>query len=139
MELSVFIDANVFIAVIAKGDTLHARAFRVLDVIKAEGLLPVTSNFVVSEVVTLISQRVGKESAISVAEALYRIDSPTVSIRVDEPIERKALEYLKAIPGKNVSFTDCTTLALMELFRIPYLATFDRHFKTFGRSFTILE
>jgi predicted nucleic acid-binding protein len=139
MENRVFIDSSFFIAVVNADDPLHARAVEIMRSAHDKGAIfsPVTSNFVVNEVITVLSQRTGKALALAFADFIYH-SSPMHIITIDRTIEAKAVEYLKNIASKNVSFCDCTILAILELFHIPFLATFDRDFQIRDASFEVL-
>ena len=58
MEHEVILDANVWIAFLRKNDTTHERARKVFGQIKGIVILP---EYVLLEVVTVLSQKVGKE------------------------------------------------------------------------------
>lgn len=126
----IFIDSNVFIALLNKDDALYTKAVRTLHTIKERGLLPVTSNFVVNEVITVLSLRINKKIAVMFADFVYGDESGLSVITVDRNIELKAVTYLKQFKSKNISFCDCTIFALLELLPIAYIATFDTDFKT---------
>ncbi|MEK7576828.1 MAG: PIN domain-containing protein [Patescibacteria group bacterium] len=129
MANRVFFDSSVFIGFLNKDDALHVPARTLVQAfLDANDYTSVTSNFVISETITVLSQRANKQLAIMFAELIYH--SPAIHIiTVDQRIEAKAVEYLKKLKSKNVSFCDCTILAIMDLFQIPYLATFDNDFK----------
>ena len=60
-------------------------------------------------------------------------------IRIDEKIENKAIDYLKKIKSKNISFCDCTILAILDLFEIKNIATFDKDFNIKDANFKIIN
>lgn len=134
----IFIDSNFFIALLSGGDSLNKRANELLGDLNARGFLPVTSNFVVSEVITVLSQRVDKQIAINFAQFVYHSSNLDI-ITVDHPTELKALDYLKNIVGKNISFCDCATIATMDLLKIKHLASFDNHFRIEGSNYKLWQ
>lgn len=126
----VFVDSNVFIGIFNEDDALHARALKIWDFLKKEDYKITVSNFVISEVITVLSQRVSKELALAFAHTMYFNERQEVEIIYSsETIELKALEYIQMISSKNVSFVDATIFAMSELYKIKKLASFDEIFQ----------
>ena len=71
-ENNIFIDANVFIALLNRQDGLHERASVLWSELENKRHNLVTSNFVISEVITVLSMRAGKQVALQFADAVYR-------------------------------------------------------------------
>ncbi len=134
----IFVDANVFIALLNERDALHRRAVEVVSAFRERDLLSVTSNFVISEVITVLSQRSGKRAALFFADSLYGEKAHIQVITVDPQVEMRALDYLRMVESKNVSFCDCVSLALMEVFGIKKIATFDRDFRIKNAPYEII-
>mgnify|MGYP001615974658 FL=1 len=134
----IFVDANVFIALLNERDALHRRAVEVVSAFRERDLLSVTSNFVISEVITVLSQRSGKRAGLFFADSLYGEKAHIQVITVDPQVEMRALDYLRMVESKNVSFCDCVSLALMEVFGIKKIATFDRDFRIKNAPYEII-
>lgn len=132
----IFFDSNFFIGLINESDPLHSQALAVIQKLQGSFFQAVVSNFIISEVVTVLSLRVDKNLALNFADSAYRSFNLEI-ITVNRSIELLAINYLRQIKSKNISFCDCTTLAIMEMFGISYLATFDKDFKGKG-NFEIL-
>lgn len=139
MKNSVFIDSNIFIAELNKDDSLHDRAKAILRNIEKQNLSAITSNFIVNEVITVLSQRVSKTTAITFANFIYDSDTAVDIMTISRNIEIKAIDYLKNLKSKNISFCDCATLAVLDLFTIDNLATFDKDFKLKDGNFRIMN
>src|SRR3989344_4264646 len=100
----VFVDSNIFIGVLNKRDALHEKALGVWETLKKEQCCLVVSNGIISEVITVLSQRAGKQKALDFAYSVYFDDKHEIEIvRLDEMIELKALEYIETISSKNIS------------------------------------
>lgn len=126
---NVFVDSNVFIGVLNTRDALHEKALGVWERLKKEQYHLVVSNGIISEVITVLSQRASKEKALDFAHSVYFDDKHEIEIvRLDEAIELKALEHIEVIPSKNISFIDATNIAIMELYGIRKIASFDKEF-----------
>lgn len=139
MKDAVFIDSNIFIAELNKDDSLHNRAKAVLRNIEKQNLSAITSNFIINEVITVLSQRVSKATAIAFANFIYDSDTAIDIMTINRNIEIKAIDYLKNLKSKNISFCDCATLAVLDLFAIDNLATFDKDFKLKDGNFMIMN
>ncbi len=123
----ILVDANVFIALLNKDDTLHARAITLWSDLKQENRALVTLNVVASEALTVLSQRGTKALALDLAEALYGGGENDIEmIYADRTLEERALEHFRGIRSKNSSFVDMIILAALEQYAIPGLASFDR-------------
>jgi len=86
-----------------------------------------TSDYVMDEAVTLMLRRTKRiELAINVGE--YVLRSPRIrKLRVSEDVFNAAWEKFKSL-RKPMSFTDCTSLALVEKGGIGRIASFDSGF-----------
>lgn len=127
MEHSVFIDSNIFIALLDESDSTHDKASKLVAELGTRAFNPVTSNFVVNETITVVSQRIGKSNAVRFADYLYFGDHNIKVITVDRDVEERALEVLKRTKSKNISFCDCTIYAIMNRYGMSALASFDKH------------
>ncbi|MEK7593136.1 MAG: hypothetical protein AAB464_00235 [Patescibacteria group bacterium] len=132
-------DSNIFIAGLNKDDSLHNRAKAVLRNIGKQNLLAITSNFIINEVITVLSQRVSKTTAITFANFIYDSDTAIDIMTINRNIEIKAIDYLKNLKSKNISFCDCATFAILNLFNIDNIATFDRDFRLKSGNFKIMN
>jgi predicted nucleic acid-binding protein len=92
-----------------------------------------TSDYILDEVVTLMLKRTKRlELAIEMGE--YILKSPRIrKLRVTEEIFDDAWKKFKSLKGKLMSFTDCTSLVLMEKRGIEYIASFDSGFDGLAR------
>ena len=135
----VFVDSNIFIGVLNKRDALHEKALGVWETLKKEQCCLVVSNGIVSEVITVLSQRAGKEKALDFAYSIYFDDKHKIEmVRLDKTIELKALRHMEMTASKNMSFIDATNIAIMELHGIKRIASFDKEFRN-HKSFEILS
>jgi hypothetical protein len=127
--LSVFIDTGIFVAAINVADKNHGRAKGLMvRAMKGEFGTVYTSDYVIDEAITATLARTKKfEAAVEVGE--YILTSPRIEkLRVTEEIFNAAWERFKALRARPMSFTDCTSLALVEKNGIGNLASFDSGF-----------
>ncbi|NOZ58518.1 MAG: type II toxin-antitoxin system VapC family toxin [Euryarchaeota archaeon] len=127
--MSAFIDTSAIVAYYNSRDQHHAQAVEVLS--KAAGgeygrLF--ISDYVFDEAVTVTLVRTKDlELAVRLGEVL--LNSEVEVLRVDEDAFDLAWRIFREV---GLSFTDCTILALMRLYGIPTLITFDRGFAGMG-------
>ncbi|MFH1821948.1 MAG: type II toxin-antitoxin system VapC family toxin [Methanobacteriota archaeon] len=133
--MSAFIDAGVLIAAYNTRDQNHERASQlIMSAIKREYGTPYTSDYVFDEAVTLMLTRTKKpEFALGLGEFILgnpanKIPSFTKLLRVDEDIFSASWAIFRKYSAKGLSFTDCTTVSLMNQDRIDVLLSFDRSF-----------
>lgn len=120
----IFTDSNVFIASLWKEDKLHKRVQPIIKDFERRRLRFVISNLIFLEIVTVISQRVGRKAAIKAGVDL--LEHPLIEIvHINEMLQEDSWQIFQKIENKNVSFVDCSILATMRAEGIPTLFTFD--------------
>lgn len=131
--MSVFVDTGLFYAVQNRRARHHAEARRALADL-ATGRLGTlfTSSFVYDETVTLTLKRTRRfeEAKTAGDRILGRGGFPRafVLLHVDAARFRAAVEVFERYPDQGLSFTDATTVALMEERGIDRVASFDDGF-----------
>lgn len=131
----IFVDSNYFVALFNPSDALHKHALDLARRIDSQDISLVISNLVFLEVVTVLSQRIGRRVAIEVGEHL--LTNPLVTIiHVDELFQLESWRIFQNIKEKNTSFVDSSIIAVMQSERINALLTFDvRDFKKLQRQY----
>jgi predicted nucleic acid-binding protein len=127
--LSIFIDTGVFIAARNTVDKNHSRGKELMArALAGEFGVVYTSDYVVDEAVTTALARTKRlELAIDIGE--FILGSPRiVKLRVSEDVFKAAWNKFKSLGERLLSFTDCTSLALMEKHGIESIASFDSSF-----------
>lgn len=132
MTNSIFIDTSALIALYVADDEFHHLAEADLRRMQEEGLKFITSNFILDEIFTFLRTRKNKEVAINFIEFLAENIDIIKIIRITVSDEKKAFAYFKKLDGKGVSFTDCTSFALMKRVGIKTAFTFDQDFSKAG-------
>jgi predicted nucleic acid-binding protein len=128
--VKLFIDTSALIALADRTDQYHAQASRFLQTASAAPECH-TSNYVLNEVITRLRFTAGVPIAVKFAESirasrLYQIH------QIDQRIEGLALAALKQYAGHPLSFTDCTTIVLMDQLRLTRIFAFDEDFRKAG-------
>lgn len=131
--MKIFIDTSAIIAYFNSDDRFHGEAEGIMRDL-TEGRIPLTrlyvSDYVFDEAVTFI-ECVLRDHALAVDVGAALLSSPfTTMLRVEEETFEEARERFRA--GEGLSFTDCSSFALMDRFGINHAFTFDRHFTEAG-------
>ena len=89
-----------------------------------------TSDDILKETLTVLSQRIGKEKTRIAYDQIMR---ETQVLSTSEEIARQALElFFTTKTPKDVSIIDCTSMILLRQHSLDAILTFDRHFRSLG-------
>ena len=124
--MSVLIDTGIFVALSNSRDVNHNRAKKLIEEC-ADGKYgkPYLSDYIFDETLTTAFVRTkNHKKSIELGEFIFGSEIDLISI--DEQTFQKAWEIFKE---KKLSFTDCSSLALMRLYGINKLMTFDSKLK----------
>ena len=123
----IFIDSSFFISLFFEEDRNHILALKTWGTITKETS---TSEDVLKETLTILSQRKGKRSCI---DAYQKIQDEIILIPSDTQYFQTGLQlFLDPRLQKDISLTDCITVAVCKKLNIKNILTFDRHFLSFG-------
>jgi predicted nucleic acid-binding protein len=136
-QKTIIVDSDVLVALAKEDDTNHKKAQQTLTKLSKKPVLYTTSNYVFSETVTVISQRVGHSQALSFIQELKSPESLFSMQWIDEELEGIAIQIFKKQTSKNVSFVDCTNMALIKHYRLNAIFSFDSIYERNG--FTLAE
>ncbi len=127
--MAVLIDTGAFMAYRNTKDVHHEKADRLLRrALKGEFSTIYTTDYIYDESLTLAVVRTGnKNIATDISNV---ISSPRIEmIIIDETILKQATTLFFKFFDKRISFTDATTMAVMQRDEIDKIITFDAHFK----------
>ena len=120
----IFVDTGAWYALVDSDDADHTTAAAFL----AANTIPlITTNFVLSETVTLIRYRIGHEAARSFGQKLKESSFVRV-VSGYATDEERAWEIFSKYRDQDFSFVDCTSFAVMERMKLSAAFAFDRHF-----------
>lgn len=131
-QLNIFVDSDAFIALIKHNDSNHQRAKLIFEKLQDTTVNFITSNYVFSEVITVLSQRVDHQTAIIFIQNMQSGDNMFVIERIDREAEEKAVQIFINQTSKNVSFVDCTNIALIKQKGLDGIFSFDEDYKNNG-------
>lgn len=131
MKQKVFIDTGAFYAKYVANDQYHKMALALWKTASDSRYNCVTTNFILSELITLMVYRFGTKNALMAAREIYSSNFIEI-ISISRDIEINALDWLDRYSDQKFSMTDATSFAVMKAAQIKKAFTFDRHFETAG-------
>lgn len=134
MRLNVFVDTSAWCALACSGEAKHAVAKNYYQQVSRQQTTFVTSDYILSETLTLLRLRFGYVWAEQFWNLLHEAIQvgDVLLLRVDESIWQEALQIFFQYQDQRFSFTDCTSFALMRREGIETAFTFDHHFWVMG-------
>ncbi|MEE8168457.1 MAG: PIN domain-containing protein [Candidatus Hydrothermarchaeales archaeon] len=129
-----FIDTSAFVAIANRGDEYYQEAVSFLKDVKrgkTKFRRLVTSDYIVDETLTRIRFSVGYREALRWGRSIMASKAIEIE-RIDEEIFQEAWRLFELYTDKPLSFTDCTSIALMEKRDIKSTFAFDEDFEKVG-------
>ena len=130
----IFVDTSAFLAIINKKDNNHVAATQFLEEIK-NGKIRIkkiiTSDYIIDETLTRIRYSVGHKEAVEWGNDILA-SKVIEKIGIDKELFGSAWELFQTYEDKKLSFTDCTSFALMKKKDIKKAFSFDEDFKRLG-------
>jgi len=124
----IFVDTGAWYASAVPNDVNHQAANGWLE----GNVAPlVTTDYVLDETLTLLKMRGHLARALQVGEMLFAGELAEVVLVTDDDIQQ-AWRTFRRFQDKGWSFTDCTSLVVMDRLHIAHAFSFDRHFRQFG-------
>lgn len=124
--MAIFVDTGIFVALHNADDEFHLKSSELMEhALKGDFGRIFTSDYVVDEAITTALMRT-KRHDLALDLGSYIIDSPRITkIWIGENTFKKAWEKFRILKDKPLSFTDCTSLTLVEMSRIKQIMSFD--------------
>ncbi len=129
---TLFVDASAWIATIDASDGLHADAQRFWASARALRRRFLTSDYVLDETYTFLRRR---RKGLRMAVAVHELVESSRLIEVaaiNEDLRDQAWEIFAGYEDQVLSFTDCTSFALMRERKLLEAFTFDQDFRRAG-------
>ncbi|NLF87781.1 type II toxin-antitoxin system VapC family toxin [Candidatus Bathyarchaeota archaeon] len=127
--MAIFIDTGLFLALYNAEDAHHQRSKELFkDALTGSLGRIYTSDYVIDEAITIIMVRT-KQHNLAAELGKYLIESPRITkLTVDGDVFTEAWRIFQSLNDKFLSFTDCTSLALLEKHRLNQIMSFDHGF-----------
>ncbi|MDD5473996.1 MAG: PIN domain-containing protein [Candidatus Methanoperedens sp.] len=129
-----FVDTSAFLALVNEKDNNHVDAARFLEDIKtgkARVKKIITSDYIIDETLTRIRYAVGHKEAIEWGKDILS-SNVVEKIEVGKEIFELAWELFEKYEDKRLSFTDCTSFAIMKKIGAEKAFSFDEDFERIG-------
>jgi uncharacterized protein len=128
---AVFVDTGGWMACSDRADPAHAPCRAARDGALEAGQTLITTDFVIDETLSLIRFRLG----LSAANVWWQQIDGSARLRW-ERVENDRFERARHLffqyREKDLSFTDCTSIAVMRELKLTTVITTDRHFQQMG-------
>lgn len=131
---TVFVDTWARYALTDTASADHIVAQVANDELLDTGATFVTTNFVLSEAITLIRYHVNHAAAVRFWHMLRELIAAGLVelVRVEEAHETAAWEIFEKYADQKFSYTDCTSFAVMQALGLTQVFSADSHFATMG-------
>lgn len=130
--INIFIDSAAFKAVFDAKDDFHYPAWRYWNEDVSTSRKLITTNFILDESLTLFRAHLGKQYALELYKNILGNHDKILLERITQVDELDAWSYFEKLPGRGISFTDCTSFAVMKRLGIKQAFTFDEDFEKAG-------
>src|SRR4030042_7186931 len=127
---SVLVDTDAFVALRDTKDSNHKVANKAANYLESVQARLFTSSFSFGEAITVISQKLGLGTALAFIEKFP--ETEVVRIEVGDYLIEKGIRVFGRQTSKNVSFTDCVNMAIMEEEGSKEIFSFDKVYKKNG-------
>lgn len=125
-------DTSAFCAITIPKDQYNLSAKILYKQIQERNAIIYSSAYVMDETYTLLKTRSSYATSIKFMDQIDR--SRITILRITEDIEVSAKSIFKQFKDKRLSFTDCTSFALINHFDIDAVFAFDEHFRYYPYS-----
>ena len=134
---SFFYDTWAFLALANSRDRHHDLCVEADRRLETEGFVAITSDYVFDETLTGLHVTAGPTVAVRFADLMmHRVSAEELLfVQVNRERQQKALELFRRLcrSERRLSFTDCTSFAVMQELECTVAFTADRHFHRAGR------
>ena len=128
----IFVDTGAWYAAEVEDDVNHAVARKFLSQLsKGTYGVPVTTDYVIDETMTLLRSRRDLSSATAFLDKVMASSSIKIAW-MDRSLFEKGLAVFRKSGRRKWSFTDCTSFALMSQLSVTNAFAFDEHFSEAG-------
>ena len=124
--MKIFIDTSAFCALAIPKDLHNQQAKSLYKALPQDKTIFYTSDYVLDEAYTLLKTRGSHATAVKFMDATAQ--SGLVILRVTELIEEAAKKIFKRYDDKRLSYTDCTSFAIINKLKLTAVFAFDTHF-----------
>lgn len=129
---TILVDSDIFVAINKSDDFNHKKAEKLLESLLTQQVCFITTNYIFSETITVLSQKVGQTAAVKFISDIKTPQSDFEVYWITPEVEEEAIEIFRKQTSKNTSFVDCTNMAALELNKWDFIFSFDSIYKKNG-------
>ena len=126
----IFLDTSFIKGVFDPKDDFHIKASKFWGQFQKDGEWFLITNFILDEMFTLVRKRCGKDLVSLIRQELGKTKKLQF-VRVGLNDEKSAWQWFFN-DWSDLSYTDCTSFAVMKRLGLSRVATFDEHFSRAG-------
>ncbi|HXX93352.1 MAG TPA: PIN domain-containing protein [Planctomycetota bacterium] len=131
MRRAVLVDTSALLALTVRSDPHHKKAVSTLAGLKSEKRPLVATTDVFDETVTLVRRWEGYADAVRTGRSLR--ESRILELVAVNDLDRDtAWDLFEEYKDPKLSYTDCTSAAVMRRLELEEVFTFDADFRAFG-------
>jgi predicted nucleic acid-binding protein len=129
----IFVDTSGWANLVDVLQEFHADTKSIYEAAKQDGSRLVTTNYVITELVALMTSplRISRNRSIAFVDSI-KSSSLVNMVHLNEELDAKSWELLKNRVDKNWSLVDCSSFVIMEKINIRDALTTDHHFEQAG-------
>lgn len=135
MRPIVFVDTSAWLALVNRSDSFHFKAKETRDTLLKNKAKSFVTDFVIVEVANCLSRVPFRSSAIKLVNFIKTAEDIEL-VKIEQEIFDEAWNLYCSHQDKEWSFTDCTSIVVMNRNGIREAFSTDHHFEQAG--FTIL-
>ena len=130
----IFVDTGAWIALTDRKDQYHGDAVVIYTRLKRRKERLATTDYLVDETVTRLRYDLSHSAAVRFLDFIERAEETGVLtvIRIDETLFQEAKRLFRQYDSTKLSFTDCTSFVVCQMYKISEVFAFDRHFTMLG-------
>jgi predicted nucleic acid-binding protein len=130
----IFVDSGAWIALLNRRDQHHDDAVVILNNLGRQNVQLLTTDYVIDETVTWLRYRVSHPVAVQFFDLIgsSRATGVLTLVAIDRFLFQEAERLFRQYNTARLSFTDCTSFAVCQQYKISEAFAFDRHFPMIG-------
>lgn len=132
--MTVFIDAGGWLSVLIESDHRHPAEASYFQALIDTRASTITTDYVLDEVITRLQYDVGHRKAAAFLDLVHEAEASDILVvrRIEESLWKAAESIFLKYADVRLSFTDCTSFALLSQHTADEVFGFDAHFERMG-------
>lgn len=128
--IMIFVDTGAWIALSDTSDQYHMEAVEIYTVLKHRRERFLTTDYVIDETVTRLRYDASHQIAVRFLDLIHLSEKTGILqvIHIDKMLFEKAISIFRQYDSVVLSFTDCVSFAVCQIYKIYEAFAFDQHF-----------